>query len=518
MEKNTRRNGNDTQIDMGKALLITVDEVVHEKGIGREDVFTALEDALQKVAKANYGDRFDVRVAIDRKTGAFTVCRFVEVVENEEALEDEFKQITLKAAQKKDPSKKVGDFIMETGLPLRFDRIVFQKVKQALKNKIVEAERTREYNWFKDKVGEIANGTIKHADKRNVYVELFYDEGNRAEAYMSIKDIIPKEQIREGARICAVISKVALEPQKRSAPQIYLSRTAPEFMEQLFVREVPEIYDGNIEICGSARDPGSRAKIAVRSNDPSLDPVGTCVGKNGSRVQNIVDELQKEKIDIIEYSEDVGEFIKAALKPAHCGSIILDEENQHAEVIVSEDQKSLAIGSHGQNVRLASILTGWHIDIMTEAEQVKALEAQSTAFQEALGCDDMIARTLLNEGFTMVEEVAMVDVEELAQIFSEELAQGLHENAQNYVANKEAKLKEIVAKDLTDLIGTNTAILSRLVENDVKTLDDFAGLATDEVPEIIGQDVISEEEIEALIMTARRKLGWIDASDENANG
>src|SRR3954453_21313774 len=426
----------DTTIAIPRMELLQVaDAVAREKSIDRDEVLIAMEQAIQKAGRSKYGHEHDIRAAIDRKTGEIKLTRVQEVVD--EIVENEATQIPLKAAVRRNPELKVGDFIIDDLPPIDFGRIAAQTAKQVIVQKVRESERKRQFEEFKDRKGEIINGLVKRVEFGNITVDL-----GRGEAMLRRDELLPRETFRNGDRVRALILDVREEPR---GPQIFLSRTHPDFMAKLFAQEVPEIYDGIVEIRAVARDPGSRAKIAVVSNDSSIDPVGACVGMRGSRVQAVVGELQGEKIDIIPWSPDVATFIVNALQPAEVAKVVLDEDAERIEVVVPDDQLSLAIGRRGQNVRLASQLTGWDIDILTEAEESerrqKEFQSRTTIFMEALDVDEVVGQLLASEGFRTVEELAYVDLAELASIegFDEETATEIQSRAQDYLARIEAE-------------------------------------------------------------------------------
>src|SRR6516225_1909097 len=383
-------------------LLQIADAVAREKSIDRRIVIAAMEDAIQKAAKSRYGSENDIRCEIDAKTGETRLTRVLEVVEN---VDNESTQVTLADAKKRNPNAKLGDLIAEALPPLDFGRVSAQNAKQVIVQKVREAERERQFNEYKDRMGEIGNGTVKRVEYGNVIVDL-----GRAEGIIRRDEMIPRENVRLGDRIRAYIYDVRRE---QRGPQIFLSRARPEFMSKLFAQEVPEIYDGIVQIKSVARDPGSRAKIAVISRDSSIDPVGACVGMRGSRVQAVVNELQGEKIDIIPWTADPANFVVNALAPAEVAKVVLDEDRQRMEVVVPDQQLSLAIGRRGQNVRLASQLTGWDIDILTEQEESERRQAEfenrTRIFIEALNVDEVVGQLLASEGFNSVEELAVVD-------------------------------------------------------------------------------------------------------------
>src|SRR5579862_6554591 len=413
-------------------LLQVADTVARDKGIDRDEVLVAMEQAIQKAGRSKYGQEYDIRAEIDRKNGEIRLMRFREV---KDPVENEATQIPLIEAQRFNPEAQVGDFITDPLPPIDFGRIAAQTAKQVIVQKVRDAERQRQYLEFKDRVG----GIVKRVEFGNVVVDL-----GRAEAIARRDELLPRESFRQGERVRAYIYDVRQEPR---GPQIFLSRTHPQFMAKLFAQEVPEIYDGIIEIKAVARDPGSRAKIAVVSRDSGIDPVGACVGMRGSRVQAVVGELQGEKIDIVPWAADPATFVVNALAPAEVTKVVLDEESHRIEVIVPDDQLSLAIGRRGQNVRLASQLTGWDIDILTEAEESERRQEEfrtrSNLFIEALDVDDVIAHLLVTEGFTSVEEVAFVATEDLAGIegFDEDIAGELQQRARAFLKELNERLE-----------------------------------------------------------------------------
>ncbi len=462
-------------------LLAIATAVATEKMIDKSIVIEAMEEAIQKSARNRYGAENDIRAKLDPRTGDLRLWRVVEVVE---VVEDYFKQVDIKAAEKLQPGAQVGDFIVDPLPPVDLGRIDAQSAKQVIFQKVRDAERDRQYAEFKDRAGEVVTGVIKSVEFGHVIVNL-----GRAEGVIRRDQQIPREAARVGERVRALILKV--ERQNRG-PQIFLSRAHPEFMKKLFAQEVPEIYDGIIEIKAAARDPGSRAKIGVISRDSSIDPVGACVGMKGSRVQAVVQEMQGEKIDIIPWSDDAATFVVNALQPATVSRVVIDEEESRIEVVVPDDQLSLAIGRRGQNVRLASQLTGKQIDIMTEAEasekRQKEFAERSKLFEEELDVDETLSQLLVAEGFTELEEVAYIDLAELANIegFDEELGQELQSRAQEALDRREeaarAERRELGVEDaLAELPHLTEAMLVVLGKAGVKTLDDLADLATDEL-------------------------------------
>ncbi len=511
-------------------LLQIAESVAREKTIDRKVVIGAMEDAIQKAAKSRYGAENDIRCEIDPKTGETKLTRVLTVVE---LVENNSTQVTVDDAKRRNPEAKVGDLIAETLPPLEFGRVAAQNAKQVIVQKVREAERERQHNEYKDRIGEIANGTVKRVEYGNVIVDL-----GRAEGIVRRDEMIPRENIKLGDRIRAYIYDVRRE---QRGPQIFLSRAKPEFMSKLFAQEVPEIYDGIVKIMSVARDPGSRAKIAVISKDSSIDPVGACVGMRGQRVQAVVAELQGEKVDIIQWKQDAAEFIVNALAPAEVSKVVLDEDSNRIEVVVPEGQLSLAIGRRGQNVRLASQLTGWDIDILTEQEESerrqKEFTERSSLFMEALDVDETIAQLLASEGFESVEEVAFVDANEIAHIegFDEETASELQARAKEFLDKQEAardtKRKELgVADDMSKIAGMTTAMMVALGENGVKTVEDFADCATDDLvgwterkkdkdaepvrhKGILAEFEVNKKDAEDMIMAARVLAGWITQAD-----
>ena len=508
-------------------LLQIADAVAREKAIEKDVVIEAMEEAIQRAARSRYGHEQEIRAEIDPKTGELRLARLLEVVEE---IENDSTQIALEEARRKNPEANVGDFISEPLPPIEFGRVAAQSAKQVITQKVREAERERHYEEYKDRVGEIVNGIVKRVEYGNVIVDL-----GRAEAIIRRDEGLPRENIRNGDRVRAYIYDVRQEPR---GPQIFLSRAHPQFMAKLFEQEVPEIYDGVIEIKAVARDPGSRAKIAVLSNDSSIDPVGACVGMRGSRVQAVVNELQGEKIDIIQWNPDAATFIVNGLAPAEVAKVVLDEDSERIEVVVPDEQLSLAIGRRGQNVRLASQLTGWDIDILTEAEESERRQEEfrlrSELFMEALDVDDIVAGLMVSEGFTNIEEIAYVELDEIALIegFDEETAQELQTRALEFIEKKNAELEakrvELGVEDeVLALEGLTLPMVVKLGENDVKNMEDVAGLATDDLvgwtERVDGEKKHYEgffeafnftaEAAEDLIMRARVAAGWIDEAD-----
>ena len=492
-------------------LLQVAETVARDKGIERDEVLDAMEQAIQKAGRSKYGQEHDIRAHIDRSSGAISLARYVQVVEKTELIENEFTQTDLESARLKNENAVPGEFLIDPLPPIDFGRIAAQTAKQVIVQKVREAERTRQYGEYKDRVGEIVNGLVKRIEYGNIIVDL-----GRAEALLRRDECIPREHFNNGDRVRSYIVDVREEAR---GPQIFLSRTHPEFMSRLFGQEVPEIYDGVIEIKSVARDPGSRAKIAVLSHDSSIDPVGPCIGMRGSRVQAVVGELQGEKIDIIQWSEDPATFIVNGLAPAEVAKVVLDEDKNKIEVVVPDDQLSLAIGRRGQNVRLASQLSGWDIDILTEAEESERRQAEFTGrsriFVEALDVDEVIAHLLVTEGFSSVEEVAFVPIGDLLVIegFDEEVAEELRLRARAFLENRDDELNQRridlgVADDLVQLDKLSSAILVKLGENGVKTRDDLADLSGDELLELLEGESISLDQANNIVMSARAH--WFD--------
>src|SRR5881394_719368 len=452
-------------------LLQVADTVARDKGIDKDEVLEAMEQAIQKAGRSKYGQEYDIRAEIDRRTGEIRLLRFREVAD---PVENEATQIPLEAAKRLNAEAEIGDFMTDPLPPIDFGRIAAQTAKQVIVQKVRDAERKRQYNEFKDRVGEIVNGLVKRVEFGNVVVDL-----GRAEAMLRRDELLPRESFRQGERVRSYIYDVREETR---GPQIFLSRTHPQFMAKLFAQEVPEIYDGIVEVKSVARDPGSRAKIAVISRDSSVDPVGACVGMRGSRVQAVVNELQGEKIDIIPWTADPANFVVNALAPAEVAKVVLDEDKQRMEVVVPDQQLSLAIGRRGQNVRLASQLTGWDIDILTEQEESERRQAEfqnrTKTFIEALDVDEVVGQLLAAEGFSSVEELALVDEKEIAGIegFDEDTAHELQTRARDYLSQQEAELdarrKELGVEDaVREVPGVTTAMLVKFGENSIKSVE-----------------------------------------------
>ncbi len=508
-------------------LLQIADAVAREKMIDPSLVIEAMEDSLGKAARSRYGAEYDIRAHIDRKSGELFMTRYRHVVEEPENL---FTELTLQEARAIKPDVQLDDYITDSLPPMDFGRIAAQSAKQVIMQKVREAERLRQYEEFKDRQGEIINGVVKRTEYGNVIVDV-----GRGEAILRRDQLIQREAFRNGDRVRALIREVRHETR---GPQIFLSRTAPEFLAELFKMEVPEIYDGTIEIKAVARDPGSRAKMGVISYDSSIDPVGACVGMRGSRVQAVVNELQGEKIDIIPWNADPATFLVNALQPAEVSKVVFDDESERIEVVVPDEQLSLAIGRRGQNVRLASQLTGFDIDIMTDAQESERRQAEfaerTNLFMETMNVDEMVAQLLVAEGFTTLEEVAYVDIDELTSIdgFDQNTAEELQARARESLEEINAKAlehaKELgVEQSLFDFEGLTPQMIETLAEDGIKTLEDFATCADWELAggytTVDGKRVkdtgllekfdVSLEEAQTLVMNARVEIGWVDRAD-----
>ncbi len=486
-------------------LLQVAEAVSREKSIDKEEVITAMEEAIEKAARSKYGLERDIRANIDRKDGSINIAQFTEVVE---IVENESTQMTYNESQRRKLNVDIGEFYKQSLPPIDFGRIAAQTAKQVISQKVREAERQRQFQEYKDRVGEIVVGTIKRVDNQSVIIDL-----GRAEAIIKKDQMIPREQLRPGDRLRCFIIEVS---EQTKGPQIFLSRASNDFLAALFTQEVPEIYDGIIEIKGVAREPGSRAKISAFSNDPSIDPVGACVGMRGSRVQAVVSELQGEKIEIIPWTDDPVTFVINALAPAVPSKVVMDEDANRMEVVIPDDQLSLAIGRRGQNVRLASQLTGWFVDILTEAEESEKRQEEfserSKIFIEALDIDDVIAHLMVSEGFVTISDIAEASLEELMSIegFDQDISTELSERAKNFVKMDNQRidnaLKELkVEEDLYNFSELSKSNILTLAENNIKTLDGLAELDSGELFGILGEKVfINEDDAGSVIMKARQ--------------
>tara|TARA_Y100000741_G_scaffold341159_1_gene303234 strand:- start:791 stop:2326 length:1536 start_codon:yes stop_codon:yes gene_type:complete len=499
-------------------ILRIAETVAQEKMIEKEIVLSALEEAIAKAAKNNYGEENEVVAEINQENGDISISRKMLVVED---VKNKFLEINLKDAKKINGAAQIGDELLDPLPPMDFGRIAAQSAKQVITSKVREAERERQYNEYKDRVGEVVNGIVKRSEFGNIVLDL-----GKSEGVIRKDQTIPRENLRNGDRVKAYIYDVRSE---LKGPQIFLSRSHPQFMAKLFTQEVPEIYDGIINIKSVARDPGSRAKIAVSTGDSSIDPVGACVGMRGSRVQAVVNELQGEKIDIINWSENVANLAIASLSPAEVLKVVLDEDQNKIEVVVSEEHLSLAIGRRGQNVKLATELTGWEIDILTEDEESskrqKDFATKSNLFVESLDVDETLAQLLVSEGFGSIDEILDTERSELLAIegFEEEIVDELIERSKKFAEEKEIqndqKLKEHnVSKDLLEFSFLTKTMLVSLAENNIKTLEEFAGLTTDDligyyedrhdknskVKGILEEYNLTKDEGDELIMEARK--------------
>jgi N utilization substance protein A len=501
--------------------------VAEEKSIDQRIVIEAMQEAIEKAAKAKYGQEHDIRAKIDPATGEQTLWR-VQTVVDDANFEDEAKQLRLAEAKKIDPALVVGSELKEELPPFDFGRVAAQTAKQVITQKVRDAERERQYNEYKDRVGEVINGIVKRVEYGHVIVDL-----GRAEGIIRRNDGIPRENFQPNDRVRAYLYKVSRE---LKGPQIFLSRAAPDFMRKLFAQEVPEVYEGVIQIKACARDPGSRAKIGVISNDSSIDPVGACVGMRGARVQAVVGELSGEKIDIIPWNYDAATFIVNALQPAEVSKVVLDEDERRVEVVVADDQFPLAIGRRGQNVRLASQLTGWQIDLITESADSeryqKEFQERTDLFMKALDADETLAQLLASEGFESVEEIAFVAPEDFITIegFDKDVAEELQERARDYLeqlaAENDAKRRELgVEDDVMELEGMTPSFAVKLGEQGVKTVEDVAGLVPDDItgyrepgPDgkpvwvegILKKGEMRKDDAQMFIMKARVIAGWIE--------
>ena len=507
-------------------LLQIANAVAAEKSIDKTIVLEAIEEAIQKAAKSRYGSEHDIRATLNPVTGEMSLKKVITVVAE---VENEVTEVDFLSAQLDNPDIQIGDTFEEPLPPIEFGRVASQTAKQVIMQKVREAERERQFNEYKDRVGEIINGIVKRVEYGHIIVDL-----GRAEGVIRRNEALPRENVKSGDRIRAYIYDVR---QEQRGSQIFLSRAHPQFMAQLFAQEVPEVYDGVIEIVAVARDPGSRAKIGVRSNDGSIDPVGACVGMRGSRVQAVVNELQGERIDIIPYNDDAASFIVNALQPAEVAKVVMDEDNERIEVVVPDDKLSLAIGRRGQNVRLASQLSGWAIDILTEEQESerrqKEFQEKSELFMKALDVDEMIAQLLVSEGFETLMQVGYVEQDELATIegFDDETAAELQTRAREYLEREakeqdESRKKAGVVDDVLTIEGVTLPMTVKFGENEIKTVEDVAGLVPDDLlgwdEEKNGETVheagilegfdLTPEDANMLIMRARVKAGWIEES------
>lgn len=507
-------------------ILAIANTLAAEKQIDKTIVLDAMAEAIQKAARSRYGQEHDIRVKIDPRTGETTITRVQTVVEE---VEDPAHHLSLEEGQELDPNAELGTEFTEVLPPFEFGRVAAQTAKQVITGKVREAERERQYDEFKDKEGQIINGLVKRVEHGNIIVDL-----GRGEGIIRRNDGLPRENLNPGDRVRAILYKVSREPK---GPQLFLSRAHPSFMVALFSQEVPEVYEGVIEIKACSRDPGSRAKIGVLSHDASVDPVGACVGMRGARVQAVVSELQGEKIDIIPWSDDEATFIVNALQPAEVSKVVVDEDEGRVEVVVEESQFPLAIGRRGQNVRLASQLTGWQIDLTTEAQdserRQKEFQERTALFMRALDADEMLAQLLASEGFETIEEIAYVDIDDFASVdgFDEAVAQELQARALEYLellaAAMDKKRKDLGVTDEVAFMDGVTAVMAvRFGDEGIKTIDDLAGLVPDDLigwkepdsrgkqrwqPGLLVKGEMTRDAAELFILRARVTAGWVEA-------
>ena len=528
---------------MSLEMLQVAEAVAKQKGIERDSIIEAMENAIKLGVEKRLGGFPNIKAHIDRVTGDITINRLWEIVEVAMEPVEAFQikkylnggevdmkasvdekgnlsdknddQIAHEFALEMNPEAKIGEFISEVIEDENFGRITAQSAKQVIVQKVREAEREKQFKMYQDKVGQLVEGTVKRVDRRGVIVDLFDAEG-----FVPQNELLPREMLRQGNTVLVYIYEVNDEPKGH---QIMLSRTHPQFVQKLFEREVPEIESGLVEVMGVARDAGLKTKVAVKACDRNIDPVGSCVGIRGSRVQTIIDQINGERIDIINYSEDTAEFLINAISPAEVAKVVIDEENRKMEVVVSEDNLSLAIGKRGQNVRLTSILTGWAIDIMTQAEEEEKRKQEQeliiNQFTEALDVDADFATILIEEGFTNVEQLLMVEIDELSEIegLDAEVAAELQTRAETFVENRQAELEKAgVEKELIELENMSKEILAVLLKEKVKTLDDFAELATDELLDMLPKGMLNNTQASDMIIRARAHWFTEDEVKEEA--
>ncbi|MDA3869501.1 MAG: transcription termination factor NusA [Gammaproteobacteria bacterium] len=497
---------------MNKDILYVADAVSNEKGIDKEIIFQAIEAALASATRKKSGKEIEVRVDIDRETGDYETFRRWLVISSDEPMENPLAEITIEAAQIDEPEVRIGDYVEEQIESVEFGRIAAQTAKQVIVQKVREAERSRVVEAYKDREGEMVMGTVKRVERGNVYLDL----GDNVEAFIPREDMIPREAVRPGDRLRGYLREVRTEVR---GPQLFVSRTAPEFLVELFKLEVPEVDQNLIEIICGARDPGSRAKVAVNSLDPRLDPIGACVGMRGSRVQSVSNELAGERVDIILWDENPAQFVINAMSPAEVVSIVLDEDSRSMNIAVEEDKLAMAIGRGGQNIRLASELTGWELNVMTEKDAEDRNEEESSkyleVFVEQLDVDTELAEILVAEGFTTIEEVAYVPEDELLAIeeFDEDIVNELRNRARDYLLTQAIMTEEVPeekpAEDLLNMEGMDPVTANRLAAIGVCTREDLAELSVDELMVI---DEMDEEFASSLIMTARAP--WFEAEEK----
>ncbi|MDH3713378.1 MAG: transcription termination factor NusA [Gammaproteobacteria bacterium] len=500
---------------MNRDILMVVDAVSNEKGVEKDVIFEALEAALASATRKKHGGDIEVRVAIDRESGDYDTFRRWEVVDDEEEQEFPMRQITHAAAVELEPDMAIGDFTEEPMESVEFGRIAAQTAKQVIVQKVREAERLRVVEAFEDRVGELIMGIVKRVERSGVYMDL----GGNAEAFVPREEMIPREAVRPGDRLRGYLREVRSEPR---GPQLFVARTAPEFLAELFKLEVPEVGQGLIDIMGAARDPGVRAKIAVRSNDPRLDPVGACVGMRGSRVQTVSNELAGERVDIILWDDNPAQFVINAMSPAEVVSIVVDEDANCMDIAVEEEKLSLAIGRNGQNVRLASELTGWELNVMDAQQAEEKSENEAKQFQqmfaEQLDVDEDVANILVQEGFTSIEEVAYVPEQELVDVeeFDEDIVRELRNRARDALLTKAIATEEKIgdarpSDELLELEGLEEELAYEFAAKGIVTMEDLAEQAVDDLMEFENMD---EELAAQLIMKAREP--WFEAAEENA--
>jgi transcription termination/antitermination protein NusA len=489
---------------MNKEILLVVDAVSNEKGVDKSVIFEALEAALASATRKKHGGEIDVRVAIDRQTGDYETFRRWEVKADDEVLEEPEHELRLMDALDVKPDSKVGDFIEEPMESVAFGRIAAQTAKQVIVQKVREAERAQVVEAYQDRVGDLVTGVVKRVERGNVYIDL----GNNAEAFIAREEMIPREAVRTGDRIRGYLREVRAELR---GPQLFVTRTAPQFLIELFKLEVPEVGQGLIEIKGAARDPGARAKVAVKSNDSRIDPVGACVGMRGSRVQAVSNELSGERVDIVPWDDNPAQFVINAMSPAEVQSIVMDEESHSMDIAVSEDNLAKAIGRGGQNVRLATQLSGWELNVMTQEQATQKSETEMQAlqklFMEQLDVDEDVAAILVQEGFSSIEEIAYVPAAELLSIeeFDEGVVEELRGRARDVLLTQAIATEEEMgdaepAQDLLDMEGMDKALAFRLAARGITTMEELAEQAVDDIKDVEGLD---ETRAAQLIMTAR---------------
>ncbi|MGH8371453.1 MAG: transcription termination factor NusA [Gammaproteobacteria bacterium] len=489
---------------MNKEILLVVDAVSNEKGVDKSVIFEALEAALASATRKKHGSEIEVRVAIDRQTGDYETFRRWEVKADDEVLEEPAHELRLMDALDVKPDSKVGDFIEEPMESVAFGRIAAQTAKQVIVQKVREAERAQVVEAYQDRVGDLVTGVVKRVERGNVYIDL----GNNAEAFIAREEMIPREAVRTGDRIRGYLREVRAELR---GPQLFVTRTAPQFLIELFKLEVPEVGQGLIEIKGAARDPGARAKVAVKSNDSRIDPVGACVGMRGSRVQAVSNELSGERVDIVPWDDNPAQFVINAMSPAEVQSIVMDEESHSMDIAVSEDNLAKAIGRGGQNVRLATQLSGWELNVMTQEQATQKSETEMQAlqqlFMQQLDVDEDVAAILVQEGFSSIEEIAYVPAAELLSIeeFDEGVVEELRGRARDVlltqaIASEEEMGDAEPAQDLLDMEGMDKALAFRLAAKGITTMEELAEQAVDDIKDVEGLD---ETRAAQLIMTAR---------------